>query len=141
MVHVTGELDADVADVVLEVLRACGVASDDVVLWRTTSIEPPRWRAGRPTSHHDTAVWAEVTGRAAEHARTALQYVLFMAAAGIVAGVGVLTGSAILVVGAMAISPDMLPICAAAIGLVERRWALGARAPRRRWSSASASPR
>ena len=74
------------------------------------------------------AVWAEITGRAAEHARTALLYVLFMAAAGVVAGVGVLNGSSILVVGAMALSPDLLPISAAAVGLVERRWALAARA-------------
>ena len=75
-----------------------------------------------------SAVWAEVTGRAAEHARTARLYVLFMAAAGVVAGVGVLDGSSILVVGAMALSPDLLPISAAAVGLVERRWALAARA-------------
>ena len=73
-------------------------------------------------------MWAEVTGRAAQHARTALQYVLFMAAAGVVAGVGVLDGSSILVVGAMALSPDLLPISATAVGLVERRWALAARA-------------
>ena len=55
-------------------------------------------------------------------------YLLFMAAAGIVAGVGVLDGSLILVVGAMALSPDLLPISAAAVGLVERRWALAGRA-------------
>ena len=51
-----------------------------------------------------------------------------MAAAGVVAGVGVLDGSSILVVGAMALSPDLLPISAAAVGLVERRWVLAGRA-------------
>ena len=76
----------------------------------------------------DAAVWAEITGRAAQHARTALLYLLFMAAAGVVAGVGVLDGSSILVVGAMALSPDLLPISAAAVGLVERRWLLAGRA-------------
>ena len=73
-------------------------------------------------------MWAEVTGRAAEHARTAMLYVLFMGAAGVVAGVGVLDGSSILVVGAMALSPDLLPISAAAVGLVEHRWTLAGRA-------------
>ena len=73
-------------------------------------------------------MWAEITGRAAQHARTALQYVLYMAAAGVVAGVGVLQGSSILVVGAMALSPDLLPISATAVGLVERRWVLAGRA-------------
>jgi uncharacterized hydrophobic protein (TIGR00271 family) len=51
-----------------------------------------------------------------------------MAAAGVVAGVGVLTGSAILVVGVMALSPDLLPISATAVGLVERRYRLAVRA-------------
>jgi uncharacterized hydrophobic protein (TIGR00271 family) len=128
MVQLTGELDVDVADVVLEVLRECDLAADDVVLWRTTSIEPLGWRRRRTASGRDSAVWAEVTGRAAQHARTAWLYVLFMAAAGVVAGVGVLQGSSILVVGAMALSPDLLPISAAAVGLVERRWALATRA-------------
>ena len=139
MVQLTGELDVDVADVVLELLRECDLAADDFVLWRTTSIEPLGWRRRRIASGRDSAVWAEVTGRAAQHARTALQYVLFMAAAGVVAGVGVLQGSSILVVGAMALSPDLLPISAAAVGLVERRWALAARAASR-CASASGSP-
>ena len=128
LTQLTGELDVDVADVVLELLHDGDLAADDVVLWRTTSIEPLGWRRRRSASGRDSAVWAEVTGRAAQHARTALQYVLFMAAAGVVAGVGVLDGSSILVVGAMALSPDLLPISAAAVGLVERRWALAARA-------------
>ena len=129
MVQVTGEVDADVADLVLDVLRGCGLAPDDVVLWRTTSIQPRGWeRRRRPTTGHDSTVWAEITGRASEHARPALVYVLFMAAAGVVAGVGVLNGSSILVVGAMALSPDLLPVSAAAVGLVERRWTLARRA-------------
>ena len=128
MVQLTGELDVDVADDVLTLLRDCDLAADDVVLWRTTSIQPLGWSRRRPHPRRDSAVWAEVTGRAAQHARTALLYVLFMAAAGVVAGVGVLQGSSILVVGAMALSPDLLPISAAAVGLVERRWALAARA-------------
>jgi uncharacterized hydrophobic protein (TIGR00271 family) len=46
----------------------------------------------------------------------------------VIAGVGVLTGSAILIVGAMALSPDLLPISAAAVGIVDRRWRLVRRA-------------
>ena len=128
LTQITGELDVEVADDVLELLRERDLAADDFVLWRTSSIEPLGWRRRRTTPGRDSAVWAEVTGRAAEHARTALLYLLFMAAAGVVAGVGVLDGSSILVVGAMALSPDLLPISAAAVGLVERRWALAARA-------------
>jgi uncharacterized hydrophobic protein (TIGR00271 family) len=128
MVRVSGELDSGVADEVLELLHECDLAADDVVLWRTAGIVPLEWRRRRQTFGRDSAVWAEITSRAAEHARTARLYSLFMAAAGVVAGVGVLQGSSILVVGAMALSPDLLPISAAAVGLVERRWALAARA-------------
>ena len=128
MVQLTGELDVDVADVVLELLRDCDLAADDVVLWRTTNIEPLGWHRRRASSQRHAAVWAELSGRAAEHARTRALYTLFMAAAGVVAGVGVLNGSAILVVGAMALSPDLLPISATAVGFVEHRWALAARA-------------
>jgi uncharacterized hydrophobic protein (TIGR00271 family) len=128
MVEVTGQVEADAADVVLDVLRGFELAGDDVTLWRTTSIQPPGWRARRPLASRDSAVWAEVMGRALEHARPALAYLLYMSAAGVVAGVGVLTASAILVVGAMALSPDLLPISAAAVAIVERRWALMVRA-------------
>ena len=128
LTQVTGELDVDVADDVLDLLQHSGLDADDVVLWRTASIEPLGWRRRQRASPGDTAVWAEFTGRAAEHARTALLYLLFMGAAGVVAGVGVLDGSSILVVGAMALSPDLLPISATAVGLVERRWMLAGRA-------------
>ncbi len=73
----------------------------------------PKWSAGRGGTR---------TSR--------LTDVVFMMAAGVIAGVGVLTGSSILVVGAMAISPDLLPITASAVGLVEREWRLAARAGR-----------
>jgi uncharacterized hydrophobic protein (TIGR00271 family) len=128
LAQVTGDLDVDVADDVLDLLRHSGLAADDVVLWRTASIEPLGWRRKRRGARRDGTVWAEITGRAAEHARTASLYLIFMAAAGVVAGVGVLDGSSILVVGAMALSPDLLPISAAAVGLADRRWLLAGRA-------------
>jgi uncharacterized hydrophobic protein (TIGR00271 family) len=128
MVELTGEIDAVAADVVLEVLRECDLAADDVVLWRASSVRPLGWRRRRGVAVRDVAVWSEVMGRAHEHARPGLTYVLYMAAAGVVAGVGVITGSAILVVGAMALSPDLLPISATAVGLVERRYRLALRA-------------
>jgi uncharacterized hydrophobic protein (TIGR00271 family) len=122
--RVTAEVETDAADVVLDLLRDCGLTADNVTLWRTNAIQvDPVRRAGR-----EATVWADVIGRAGEHSRLAVVYVLYMVAAGVVAGVGVLTGSAILVVGAMALSPDLLPISAAAVGIVERRWLLTARA-------------
>jgi uncharacterized hydrophobic protein (TIGR00271 family) len=50
-----------------------------------------------------------------------------MAAAGVVAGLAVVNDSSTLIVGAMAISPDLLPVTAACTGLVLRRRRLFAR--------------
>ena len=44
--------------------------------------------------------------------------------AAIIAALGVIASSSILIVGAMAVSPDLLPICATCVGLVGRRYAL-----------------
>jgi uncharacterized membrane protein len=117
-----------VADLVLDVLRGCELPAEDVTLWRANTIRPLGRRAHGRDDGHESTVWAEVTGRAGENAQIALVYSLYMVAAGVVAGVGVMTGSSILVVGAMALSPDLLPISAAAVGLVDRRWPLAARA-------------
>ncbi len=123
----TGDVEAEAADDVLDILRDQGFATDDVTLWRATTIQPLS-RRGRVGWGRDAAVWAEIAARAMSHARLASTYLLYMVTAGIVAGVGVLTDSAILIVGAMALSPDLLPISAAAVGIVERRWRLARRA-------------
>jgi hypothetical protein len=72
-------------------------------------------------------VWADVLGQARVRARTPPGYLILMAAAGLIAGLGVINRSSILVVGAMATSPDLLPITAACTGLVLRRLHLAAR--------------
>jgi len=51
-----------------------------------------------------------------------------MATAGIIAAFGVIYANTALVVGAMAISPDMLPITGSATALVLRRWRLALQA-------------
>ena len=97
-------------------------------MWRVPGIQPLGWRRQIRSADAGRQVWAEIVGRADEHAELAGSYLVFMATAGIIAGIGVLTGSAVLLVGAMAISPDLLPISASAIGIVERRFALAGRA-------------
>jgi uncharacterized hydrophobic protein (TIGR00271 family) len=130
LVPVSADVDASSADAAIDRLAELGVPSDDVTLWRIPGIQPLGWRRGTRSSDSSAQVWAEIVGRADEHAELAVSYLAFMVAAGVIAGVGVLTGSAVLLVGAMAISPDLLPISASAIGIVERRWGLAARAIR-----------
>ena len=51
-----------------------------------------------------------------------------MCVAGVIASYGVIEFNVILIVGAMAISPDLLPITAIGVGLVDRRLRLAGRA-------------
>lgn len=137
-VVVTPTLDADrvrlqahveptSTELVLGVMRVAGVQPQDVSMSRTTTFWP---LAGRedPSVFTEDRGRAEVLADARRDARVRGTYLLNMAAAGVIAGVGVLTGSSILVVGAMAISPDLLPMSAATVGIVERRWRLAGRA-------------
>jgi uncharacterized hydrophobic protein (TIGR00271 family) len=72
-------------------------------------------------------VWEDVLGMAARNARPIARYLAFMFAAGVVACYGVIDYNQILIVGAMAISPDLLPITAVGVGVVDRRPALAGR--------------
>jgi uncharacterized hydrophobic protein (TIGR00271 family) len=129
-IALSAEVDAASADAVIERLASLGIASNDLTLWRVPGIRPLGWHRRTRSEESDVQVWAEIVGRADENAKLASTYLVFMASAGIIAGIGVITGSAVLLVGAMAISPDLLPISATAIGVVERRWQLAIKAIR-----------
>ncbi len=105
LVCLSAELDAVAADRAVELLAGFGLDWRDVSVTRTSSIRPLGWHHRERSPDSDAHVWAEVVGRADEHAELALVYLLYMAAAGVIAGVGVLTGSSILIVGAMAHQP------------------------------------
>jgi uncharacterized hydrophobic protein (TIGR00271 family) len=119
----TGEVAPESADAVLQHLVGSGIPSEDMVLTRTDDIGPLR-----ATGASAALIWADVLGQAREHARPVARFLVFMLTAGVIAGFGVINVNGILIVGAMAISPDALPIAAACIGLVSRRFALAGRA-------------
>jgi uncharacterized hydrophobic protein (TIGR00271 family) len=119
----TGEVAPESADAVLQHLVGSGIPEQDMVLTRTDDIGPLR-----ATGASAALIWADVLGQAREHARPVARFLVFMLIAGVIAGFGVINVNGILIVGAMAISPDALPIAAACIGLVSRRFALAGRA-------------
>lgn len=73
-------------------------------------------------------VWTELAMASRQYTRAVPQYLIFMTCAGVIAAFGVLTKNAILVVGAMAISPDLLPLCATCVGIVDKHPRLARRA-------------
>jgi uncharacterized hydrophobic protein (TIGR00271 family) len=118
----SGAVASSAADAVLERLTGSGIADEDISLTRTDEIAS----LGRgPASDF---IWADVLGQAAQHARPVARFLVFMIAAGVIAGFGVIEVNPILIVGAMAVSPDALPIAATCIALVGRRPRLALRA-------------
>ena len=99
----------------LERVRALGVPEQDITVER---VEPVTW--AQPTTATTVLEWEDVVGTARVNVRLTGLYLAFMFAAGVVASYGVVDTNGILIVGAMAISPDLLPIAAIAVGLVAR---------------------
>jgi uncharacterized hydrophobic protein (TIGR00271 family) len=112
----TGEVSPESADEVLDFLSSRGVARENITLARLDEIGPI---AQRRTGEH--LIWADVLGQARRNARPVGRYLVLMMVAGVIAAFGVINVNAILIVGAMAVSPDTLPVVAACVGLVGRR--------------------
>jgi uncharacterized hydrophobic protein (TIGR00271 family) len=125
-------ISADVAtrsgDEVLETLDRLGVVADEISITRENAAGPVERGRQRWLGSEDSLVWAEVVDTARDNARLFAQYLVFMAIAGIIAAIGVIGKNGILIVGAMAVSPDLLPVSAACVGIVGRRPRLIARA-------------
>src|SRR5436190_19554723 len=115
---VTADVEPDAADQALNALNALGVPADDIWLLRLEGLQPGRRGRKREGS---AVVWADLLEQAGENARPVARFLILMAAAGVIAGYGVIYSNGILVVGAMAVSPDFMPIAATCIGLVARR--------------------
>ena len=126
----TAELDDDAADSVIVELTARGVKAEDLSIARVQVVRPMTTEGYKleVDSHHDTLVWSEVADEAIENVGLRASYLAYMAVAGVIACFGVLGRSAVLIVGAMAVSPDLLPLTAAAVALVARRPRLFGRA-------------
>jgi uncharacterized hydrophobic protein (TIGR00271 family) len=110
-------------DALLDALQGLGVPGRDVTLDRIEVVGAlSQGRAER------TMVWADVLGTAWVNARPLARYLAFMVVAGVIASYGVVDNNGILIVGAMAVSPDLLPITAIAVGIVGRQAELASRA-------------
>lgn len=103
------------ADRLVEEIGRLGIGADDYVLTKVDLVAPQQ-------RHHqgegEGFAWVEVLGQARANSRPLARYLALINIAGVIAALGVIESSAILIVGAMAVSPDLLPICATSVGLV-----------------------
>ena len=83
-------------------------------------------RAARlaPGDAEGAVIWSEVEETVAAASSVSAQYLAFFVVASIIAAVGVLTDSPILIVGAMVVGPEYGPLSAMAFGLHARNWTL-----------------
>jgi uncharacterized hydrophobic protein (TIGR00271 family) len=120
---VTAEVEAASVDEAFAALRQAGVPVRDLSVHHVDYAHPVEREEIDPgTREHDGAlVWAEVADAAVENVGLRPAYLAYMTVAGVIAAFGVLERSSVLIVGAMAVSPDLLPLTAAAVAIVGRR--------------------
>lgn len=119
------DVEPHAADEVVDTIAALGISVDDYVLTRVEVVAPLRRLRGDDVI--EGFAWVEVLGQARANSRPLARYLALISVAAVIAALGVITSSGILIVGAMAVSPDLLPICATCVGLVGRRRGLTAR--------------
>ena len=83
-----------------------------------------------PGSSADSVVWADVTQRAYEESELNWTYLSFMTLATLLASIAIVLDSQVLVIGAMVLGPEFVPIAALGLALVRRRKSLFGRAAR-----------
>jgi len=114
-VLVAGVVQPGTVDPLLRELRRLGVPDSGITLSRVEVIGQAIAGTARTS-----LVWADVLSAAWHHARPIGRYLAFMFTAGVIACYGVVDENAILIVGAMAVSPDLLPITSIGVGIVGR---------------------
>jgi uncharacterized hydrophobic protein (TIGR00271 family) len=128
---VAAAVEPSSADELIERLEAAGVRADRIALSRrgidVTDIGRDEGEVDLWDEDSDVVVWEEVVEDAAEDSRLSLTYLLIMAVAGLVAAIGVYGDQPVLIVGAMALSPDLTPLSALSVGLVTRRLPIAGR--------------
>lgn len=113
------------ASVVIGDLRRLGLDRDGTIAIETvdTSISSAARAAERAAagSPADAVVWEEIESRTSESAELSFSFLAFMVLATLIAGVGILTDSLILIIGAMVVGPEFGPLAGFCVAVVQRR--------------------
>ena len=113
------------ASVVLSELREIGIPEEGSIAVETidTSISAAADAAEHAASGApaDAVVWEEVESHTSESAELSGSFLAFMILATLIAGVGILTDSVVLIIGAMVVGPEFGPLAGLCVALVQRR--------------------
>ncbi|WP_354702046.1 hypothetical protein DSM112329_02398 [Paraconexibacter sp. AEG42_29] len=112
------------ASVVIADLTALGLEENGSIALENvdTSISHASVAAERaaPGSPSDAVLWEDVTARTSESATISWVFLIFMVLASLIAAVGIVLDSPILVVGAMVVGPEFGPVAGVCVALVQR---------------------
>lgn len=118
----------EAADEIVTLLQAHDVHRDGAFSLEHTELSMGEGsdRAARlaPGDAEGAVIWSEVQETVAAASGVSAQYLAFFLVASVIAAVGVLTDSPILIVGAMVVGPEYGPLAAMAFGLHARNWTL-----------------
>lgn len=109
------EVGRDAVDELVDAIA--GVSGAVVSLADTTTLIG---RRGGRALRGDAIVWAQVADMLERNSRLTVLYVVVIAIAGAIAAVGILEDLFLLVIAAMALSPDYFPLIAGSLALVRR---------------------
>jgi uncharacterized hydrophobic protein (TIGR00271 family) len=113
------------ASLVVEALCDLGIDEDGSIALEEidTAIskvarEAEKAAAGAPA---DAVVWEQVEARTSDSAQLSFTFLAFMVLAALIASIGILVDSQILIVGAMVVGPEFGPLAGLCVALVQRR--------------------
>lgn len=128
---VLADLPREEASVVLDRLRAAGVDRIGSIALEPISVElsraadaAERSAGGAPGN---AVVWEELEAVTSESTELTVTFLAFMLLASLIAAVGILIDSEILVVGGMVVGPEFGPLAGLCVALVQRRPVLAGR--------------
>jgi uncharacterized hydrophobic protein (TIGR00271 family) len=129
---VLADVARESADALIGELRRLGVDRDGGISVETIDAAVSR-RAeeaekAAPGEASDAVVWEQVVRTVAGDSTLSVAYLAFFTIATVIAAIGVINDSAILVIGAMVLGPEFAPLAGVALGLVQRRRGLLRRA-------------
>ena len=121
---VAADVDRSAASVLLTDLAELGIERDGAitVIPIDVAISPaiPAMHGRKGQSGGGAVVWEQVAARSSEWTELDGEYLAFMALAAIIAVVGLLTDSVVLIIGAMILGPDFGPLAGTCVALVTR---------------------
>lgn len=122
---VTCDVAREAADRVVERMQDHGLHRDGAIMIEAVEVAVSDAAAAAesesPGHGGDALVWEEIEARARDEAALTVSFLVFMAIAAVIAAVGILLDSAVLVIGAMVIGPDYGPLAALCVAVVRRR--------------------